>query len=556
MSDTSGGRPLLVSGEPGLLDEVLRLAAANGVEPDVVGPGAVADVRRSWGTRPLVLVGDDCASALATLQLPRREGVLLLGAGGDPQTWRRAVRAGAEQVLELPADRDLLADLLAACTDGPAGAPVVCVVGGCGGAGASVLRRRAGDHGVGRRRPEPAGRRRRVGRRARPRGGRRAGRGAALGRPRGDVGPGECAVAARPVAVRAAAVGAVVGPGCRDAGSRSVDASGRGRRPARIPAGGGRRPPPARRRGRGGTRPGRPHGRGGAGRGACRGGGDHGGRGGDPADRCRRPVVRGPGPSGLGRRCGGRLPRAPAAGGHASRATAGRVPRPGSGSAAAAPRSAGPRLCAGARAGARTARSRPGEPPPRSRGRGAARAGPRGSGRAWLSLVPRPPPPRSPTSSARTAGSSATPPCSTWSTPSAGSRRAPEPLDVLLHEPGVTDVLVNGPDQVYVDRGDGLQPAGVAVRRRRGGPPARPAARGRGRSPARRRQPVRRRPARRRHPAARRPRTGGEAGHAAEPAGAGPAGVHPRPADRGRHGVRRGRGGARRAGRGCGWRSW
>ena len=26
-------------------------------------------------------------------------------------------------------------------------------------------------------------------------------------------------------------------------------------------------------------------------------------------------------------------------------------------------------------------------------------------------------------------------------------------LDPLLHEPGVTDVLVNGPNQVYVDRG-------------------------------------------------------------------------------------------------------
>ncbi len=35
------------------------------------------------------------------------------------------------------------------------------------------------------------------------------------------------------------------------------------------------------------------------------------------------------------------------------------------------------------------------------------------------------------------------------------------PLDALLHEPGVTDVLVNGPDRVYVDRGDGLQPATV-----------------------------------------------------------------------------------------------
>ncbi|HOB04311.1 MAG TPA: TadA family conjugal transfer-associated ATPase [Propionibacteriaceae bacterium] len=34
-------------------------------------------------------------------------------------------------------------------------------------------------------------------------------------------------------------------------------------------------------------------------------------------------------------------------------------------------------------------------------------------------------------------------------------------LDPLLHEAGVTDVLVNGPDRVFVDRGEGLVPAGV-----------------------------------------------------------------------------------------------
>lgn len=34
-------------------------------------------------------------------------------------------------------------------------------------------------------------------------------------------------------------------------------------------------------------------------------------------------------------------------------------------------------------------------------------------------------------------------------------------LDPLLHLPGVTDVLVNGPDHVYVDRGSGLEPTGV-----------------------------------------------------------------------------------------------
>ena len=45
------------------------------------------------------------------------------------------------------------------------------------------------------------------------------------------------------------------------------------------------------------------------------------------------------------------------------------------------------------------------------------------------------------------------------------------PLDDLLHTPGVTDILVNGPDHVYVDRGDGLSSSGcgspttAAVRR-------------------------------------------------------------------------------------------
>ncbi|HET6939223.1 MAG TPA: TadA family conjugal transfer-associated ATPase [Nocardioides sp.] len=35
------------------------------------------------------------------------------------------------------------------------------------------------------------------------------------------------------------------------------------------------------------------------------------------------------------------------------------------------------------------------------------------------------------------------------------------PLEPLLRLPGVTDVLVNGPEQVYVDRGDGLEATGV-----------------------------------------------------------------------------------------------
>ncbi|MDR1450187.1 MAG: TadA family conjugal transfer-associated ATPase [Propionibacteriaceae bacterium] len=33
------------------------------------------------------------------------------------------------------------------------------------------------------------------------------------------------------------------------------------------------------------------------------------------------------------------------------------------------------------------------------------------------------------------------------------------PLDALIALPGVTDILVNGPDQIYIDRGDGLERA-------------------------------------------------------------------------------------------------
>ena len=35
------------------------------------------------------------------------------------------------------------------------------------------------------------------------------------------------------------------------------------------------------------------------------------------------------------------------------------------------------------------------------------------------------------------------------------------PLEPLLRTPGVTDVLVNGPEAVYLDRGDGLELTGV-----------------------------------------------------------------------------------------------
>ena len=45
--------------------------------------------------------------------------------------------------------------------------------------------------------------------------------------------------------------------------------------------------------------------------------------------------------------------------------------------------------------------------------------------------------------------------------PAAPAQRRAGPLEALLAEPGVTDVLVNGPDQVFVDRGRGLERTSV-----------------------------------------------------------------------------------------------
>ena len=59
------------------------------------------------------------------------------------------------------------------------------------------------------------------------------------------------------------------------------------------------------------------------------------------------------------------------------------------------------------------------------------------------------------------------------------------PLEPLLREPGVTDVLVNGPDQVFVDRGTGLELAGVRFGDDGRGAPARSTAGGLGRPSAR-----------------------------------------------------------------------
>lgn len=139
MPGTSPPRPLVVTEDPLLLEDLLRLAAVAGTEPDVAP--ASGSARDRWSTAPAVLVGVDSAPALVRAGLPRRENVVLLGQDPDDgEIWRLGVALGAARVGFLPDAETWLIELLADAADGRAPtAPVVGVVGGRGGAGATAL---------------------------------------------------------------------------------------------------------------------------------------------------------------------------------------------------------------------------------------------------------------------------------------------------------------------------------------------------------------------------------------------------------------------------------
>jgi secretion/DNA translocation related CpaE-like protein len=134
----NGCRPLLATSDPQLLDEMLRLTAAAGVEPEVAPDLAMA--RRSWSAASLILLGADLLGERLT-GLPRRDGVVLVALGRDePALWQRAVEIGAEHVVFVPAGEQWLTGRITEAADGGGeqGA-IVCVLGGRGGAGASTL---------------------------------------------------------------------------------------------------------------------------------------------------------------------------------------------------------------------------------------------------------------------------------------------------------------------------------------------------------------------------------------------------------------------------------
>ncbi|MBP2475257.1 secretion/DNA translocation related CpaE-like protein [Crossiella equi] len=133
-------RPLVLVNEDTLLDEVLRVAAAAG--RDVERAPDLAAVRQRWSRAPLVVLDDQTVADAAVAGLPRRGGVFVLCRSTPAEdTWAHAVAIGAEHVAVLPEAEATLAAAMADCLDVGAepDGRVIGVVGGRGGAGASVF---------------------------------------------------------------------------------------------------------------------------------------------------------------------------------------------------------------------------------------------------------------------------------------------------------------------------------------------------------------------------------------------------------------------------------
>lgn len=123
--------------------ELDRVAAAAGVRVVHAGDGSPVS-RKSWAAAAAVVLDARAAARCGRWALPRRDHVTVLTvAEPETTTWAAAVGVGAAHVLRLPAqEADLvraLAEAAESSRDDGARGHAVAIVGGCGGAGASLL---------------------------------------------------------------------------------------------------------------------------------------------------------------------------------------------------------------------------------------------------------------------------------------------------------------------------------------------------------------------------------------------------------------------------------
>jgi secretion/DNA translocation related CpaE-like protein len=129
--------------EPDLRGELDRVAAAVGVR--VVHAGGRNPVgRKTWSAASAVVLDQAAAERYGQTALPRRAHVnVLTSTEAGVATWAAAVAVGAERVLRMPQqEHELVGELAEAAEsarDDSRRGDAVAIIGGCGGAGASLF---------------------------------------------------------------------------------------------------------------------------------------------------------------------------------------------------------------------------------------------------------------------------------------------------------------------------------------------------------------------------------------------------------------------------------
>lgn len=133
-------RPLVITDDPEVLDDVIRVAAARATEVLVCADDE--SIQRHWLSAPLVLIGMDRLERVSQMNLQRRARVIVVShvetnAVAERRAWQQAVALGVEHVVELPEGEQWLLDALDD-VEGSLG-QIITVIGGSGGVGASTF---------------------------------------------------------------------------------------------------------------------------------------------------------------------------------------------------------------------------------------------------------------------------------------------------------------------------------------------------------------------------------------------------------------------------------
>ncbi len=131
-------RPLIITADDLILDDLLRVAAAAGVD---VAHGVDPGARGVWRSAAVVLIDFDLVPAAVAAAVPTRPGVVAVGrTEPDARMLQQCLRLGVERTVIVGEQDDVLIGLLAGTmSGGPGDGHTVAVIGACGGAGASVF---------------------------------------------------------------------------------------------------------------------------------------------------------------------------------------------------------------------------------------------------------------------------------------------------------------------------------------------------------------------------------------------------------------------------------